>query len=48
MKVGDTGKAGTVLCLVEARKLLKEITAECDGTISEICVQNGQVVDFGR
>ena len=48
VKVGDTVKAGTVLCLVEAMKMMNEITAECDGTIAEICVQNGQVVDFGR
>lgn len=48
VQVGDTVKAGTVLCLVEAMKMMNEITAECDGTIAEICVQNGQVVDFGR
>ncbi|MBQ8239088.1 MAG: acetyl-CoA carboxylase biotin carboxyl carrier protein [Oscillospiraceae bacterium] len=48
VKVGDSVKAGTVLCLVEAMKMMNEITAECDGTIAEICVQNGQVVDFGR
>ena len=48
VKVGDTVKAGTVLCLVEAMKMMNEITAECDGTIVEICVENGQVVDFGR
>lgn len=48
VQVGDQVKAGTVLCLVEAMKMMNEITAECDGTIAEICVQNGQVVDFGR
>ena len=48
VKVGDTVKAGTVLCLVEAMKMMNEITAECDGVITEICVENGQVVDFGR
>ena len=48
VKVGDTVQAGTVLCLVEAMKMMNEITAECDGTIAEICVENGQVVDFGR
>ena len=48
VKVGDTVKAGTVLCLVEAMKMMNEITAECDGTIAEVCVQNGQVVDFGK
>ena len=48
VKVGDRVQAGTVLCLVEAMKMMNEITAESDGTIAEICVQNGQVVDFGR
>ena len=48
VKVGDAVKAGTVLCLVEAMKMMNEITAECDGTIAEICVENGQVVDFGK
>lgn len=48
VKVGDTVKAGTVLCLVEAMKMMNEITAECDGTIAEVCAENGQVVDFGK
>ena len=48
VKVGDRVEAGTVLCLVEAMKMMNEITAECDGVITEICVENGQVVDFGR
>ena len=48
VKVGDHVKAGTVLCLIEAMKMMNEITAECDGIISEICVENGQVVDFGK
>lgn len=47
VKVGDKVKAGTVLCLVEAMKMMNEITAECDGTIAEVCVSNAQVVDFG-
>ena len=48
VKVGDRVKAGTVLCLIEAMKMMNEITAECDGVITEICAENGQVVDFGR
>ena len=48
VKVGDHVKAGTVLCLIEAMKMMNEITAECDGVINEICVENGQVVDFGK
>ena len=48
VKVGDHVKAGTVLCLIEAMKMMNEITAECDGVITEICAENGQVVDFGK
>ena len=48
VKVGDTVKQGTVLCLIEAMKMMNEITADCDGVIEEVCVENGQVVDFGK
>ena len=48
VKVGDAVKKGTVLCLIEAMKMMNEITAEEDGVISEICVANGQVVDYGK
>lgn len=46
--VGDTVKKGDVVCIVEAMKLLNEIVAECDGVVSEICVENGDVVEFGQ
>ncbi|MBQ7801089.1 MAG: acetyl-CoA carboxylase biotin carboxyl carrier protein [Oscillospiraceae bacterium] len=48
VKVGDRVKKGTVLCLIEAMKMMNEITAETDGVIEEICAENGQVVDYGR
>ena len=44
--VGDKVKKGDVLCLIEAMKLMNEITAERDGTIIEVCVGNGQVVEY--
>lgn len=47
VNVGDSVKKGDVLCIIEAMKLMNEITADADGVISEICVKNGQVVDFG-
>ena len=46
--VGDTVKKGDVLCIVEAMKLMNEITAEEDGVIIEICAENGQVVEYGQ
>lgn len=47
VSVGDTIKKGQTLCFIEAMKLMNEITAENDGIISEICVANGQMVEFG-
>ena len=47
VSIGDSVKKGQVLCIIEAMKLMNEITAETDGVISEICVTNGQVVEFG-
>ncbi len=48
VKIGDTVHKGDVLCIIEAMKLMNEITAECEGTISEICAGNNQVVDYGH
>lgn len=45
--IGDRVKKGQTLCIIEAMKLMNEITAEEDGVISEICVTNGQVVEYG-
>ena len=47
VKVGDHVKAGQTVCILEAMKLMNEITAEQDGTIVEICAQNGQAVEYG-
>ena len=44
---GDRVHKGQALCIVEAMKMLNEITAEEDGVIEDICVTNGQVVEFG-
>ncbi len=46
--VGDKVRQGDVLCIVEAMKLLNEITAEQDGTVREVCAKNGQVVEYGQ
>ncbi len=44
---GSRVKKGQTLCIIEAMKLMNEITAESDGIIERVCVQNGQVVEFG-
>ena len=48
VKVGDTVKKGQIVCIIEAMKLLNEVEADMDGTIKEVCVENGQPVEFGQ
>ena len=48
VKVGQTVKEGDVVCIVEAMKLMNEIESEFSGKITEICVQDGQPVEFGQ
>ena len=48
VEVGDQVKKGDTLCIIEAMKLMNEIPAEVDGTVAEICVGNGQVVEFDQ
>lgn len=48
VKTGDSIKKGDVLCIIEAMKLMNEIVAEQDGVIAEVCVADGEVVDYGR
>jgi len=48
IKEGEPFKAGDVLCIVEAMKLMNEIEAECSGKILKILVENGQAVEFNQ
>ncbi len=48
VKVGTKVHKGDVLCLIEAMKLMNEVTAEKDGEITSICAENGQVVEYGQ
>lgn len=45
--VGSKVKAGETLCIIEAMKVLNEVTAETDGEVLEICVADGDLVEFG-
>ena len=45
--VGDRVKQGDTLCIIEAMKLMNEITAEKDGVVAEVGAGNGQVVEYG-
>jgi acetyl-CoA carboxylase biotin carboxyl carrier protein len=48
VKVGDKVKMESVVCIVEAMKLMNEIEAEIKGEIVEILVENGQLVEYGQ
>lgn len=48
VEVGSRVKKGDVLCIVEAMKLMNEITAELDGEIVEVCAASGDVVEYGQ
>lgn len=47
VRVGSKVKAGETLCIIEAMKVLNEVTAEADGELLEICVADGDLVEFG-
>jgi len=47
VKVGSKVKPDSVICKLEAMKLFNDLVAEVSGTIMEVCVKNGQPVDFG-
>ena len=48
VEVGTPVRAGQVLCIVEAMKLMNEIESEIAGTIAEILVEGGHPVQFGQ
>ncbi|HOT73906.1 MAG TPA: acetyl-CoA carboxylase biotin carboxyl carrier protein [Anaerohalosphaeraceae bacterium] len=48
VNVGDKVKPDTVVCIVEAMKVMNEIKAETAGTIVEVLVKDGQSVEYGQ
>jgi acetyl-CoA carboxylase biotin carboxyl carrier protein len=48
VSIGDTVQAGDVLCVIEAMKMMNEITAEKSGVVTEICAGNKQIVEYGH
>lgn len=46
--VGSKVKKGDVLCIVEAMKVMNEITSDVDGEVVDICAENGQLVEFSQ
>ena len=48
VKVGQKTSADTVVCIIEAMKVMNEIQAEISGSIVECLVENGQAVEYGQ
>lgn len=48
VKVGQKVTPDTVVCIIEAMKVMNEIKAEVSGTITEVAAENGQPVQFGQ
>ena len=48
VEVGSQIAAGDVLCIIEAMKLMNELEAETAGRIVEVCVRDGEPVEFGQ
>ena len=47
VSIGARVKKGDVLCVIEAMKLMNEIVADQDGEVVDVCVSNGQAVEYG-
>lgn len=48
VKIGQDVDENTVVCIIEAMKVMNEIKAEARGTIAEIVAENGKPVQFGQ
>ena len=48
VEVGDTVSAGQTLCILEMMKMMNELTADIDGVVREILVENGETVQYGQ
>ena len=45
--VGSKVRKGETLCVIEAMKVMNEVTAETDGEVIDICVNDGDLVEYG-
>jgi acetyl-CoA carboxylase biotin carboxyl carrier protein len=48
VKLGDKVEEGSILCLIEAMKLMNEIPSDMEGDVARIYVENGHPVEFGQ
>ena len=48
VQIGDKIKKGQTVMIVEAMKTMNHVPCPIDGTLKEICVEDGQPVEFGQ
>ena len=48
VQIGDSVSVGSVLCIVEAMKLMNEIESDADGKVVKILVENGKPVEYNQ
>ena len=48
VEIGTTVSEGQTVCIIEAMKLMNEIESDISGKVVEICVEDGQPVEFGQ
>ncbi len=48
VEVGATVSTGQVVCIIEAMKLMNEIESEVSGKVTQICVKDGEAVEYGQ
>jgi acetyl-CoA carboxylase biotin carboxyl carrier protein len=48
VEVGTPVSSSTVVCIIEAMKVMNEIKADVSGTVAQVLVSNGQAVEFGQ
>ena len=48
VSVGDKVKKGQVIGIVEAMKLMNDVVAACSGTVAEVLVKDGDLVEYGQ
>lgn len=48
VRIGQSIHAGDVIGIIEAMKLMNEVTADCDGVVKEVAAEDGAMVEYGQ
>ena len=48
VEIGQTVQVGSVMCIVEAMKLMNEIESDCNGTVVKVIAENGKPVEYNQ